>query len=156
MATPLDISGYTISDLVDVRHTFPAGTVVPAGGAVVVFGGARVLQTPAVKIDQLTALELCDSPVVFGITAQPAFALDRYLARGAVPVLSVLFPLRRSGDSAIWMVRRCIGRSTRGPLPSLEPRRPGPHPLEAPARRAGETALDLLTGGTRRREEGTP
>ena len=39
MPMPLDISGYTISDELRLRHTFPAGTVVAAGGAVVVFDG---------------------------------------------------------------------------------------------------------------------
>jgi hypothetical protein len=38
-AADLDISGWTLADGVAVRHTFPAGTVVPAGCAVVVFGG---------------------------------------------------------------------------------------------------------------------
>jgi beta propeller repeat protein len=35
----LDLGGCTISDSVQVRHTFPAGTIVPAGGAIVVFAG---------------------------------------------------------------------------------------------------------------------
>ncbi len=35
----VDISGYTISDGVRVRFTFPAGVSLPAGGVVVVFGG---------------------------------------------------------------------------------------------------------------------
>ena len=35
----LDISGWTISDAVGVRHTFPAGTVVANNCSVVVFGG---------------------------------------------------------------------------------------------------------------------
>ncbi len=35
----VDISGWTLSDAVSVRHTFPAGTVVLDGCAVVVFGG---------------------------------------------------------------------------------------------------------------------
>lgn len=35
----LDISGYTISDFIQVRHIFANGTIVPAGEAVVVFGG---------------------------------------------------------------------------------------------------------------------
>lgn len=34
-----DISGWTLSDAIGVRHTFPAGTVVPGQCAVVVFGG---------------------------------------------------------------------------------------------------------------------
>ncbi len=35
----VDISGYTISDSDEMRHAFPAGTIVPPGGAIVVFGG---------------------------------------------------------------------------------------------------------------------
>ena len=35
----LDISGWTLSDGVGSRHVFPAGTIVPGGCAVVVFGG---------------------------------------------------------------------------------------------------------------------
>lgn len=38
-AAPLDISGWTLSDAVQVRHVFAANTVLPAGGAIVVFGG---------------------------------------------------------------------------------------------------------------------
>ena len=35
----LDISNWTISDAVAVRHTFPVGTILPADCAIVVFGG---------------------------------------------------------------------------------------------------------------------
>jgi len=35
----VDVGGWTLSDAVGVRHTFPAGTVVPASCAIVVFGG---------------------------------------------------------------------------------------------------------------------
>ncbi|MCB9599010.1 MAG: lamin tail domain-containing protein [Sandaracinus sp.] len=35
----LDVSGMTISDSTNVRHTFPAGTVIPPLGTLVVFGG---------------------------------------------------------------------------------------------------------------------
>lgn len=35
----LDISGYTLSDASSVRHTFPAGTVLPSKGVIVIFGG---------------------------------------------------------------------------------------------------------------------
>lgn len=35
---PLDVSGWTISDGLSTRHTFPANTIVPAREAVVVFG----------------------------------------------------------------------------------------------------------------------
>jgi hypothetical protein len=36
---PLDVSGWTISDGVGVRHVFPADTSIPAGEVAVVFGG---------------------------------------------------------------------------------------------------------------------
>jgi hypothetical protein len=35
----LDLSGYTVSDATSVRHTFPAGTIIPANGVIVLFGG---------------------------------------------------------------------------------------------------------------------
>ena len=35
----LDLAGWTVSDRVRVRFTFPNGTVLPPGAAVVVFGG---------------------------------------------------------------------------------------------------------------------
>ncbi len=43
----LDLSGATISDTVGVRVTLPAGTVLPPGGALVVFGGGAVGAVPA-------------------------------------------------------------------------------------------------------------
>ncbi|MCP3062748.1 putative Ig domain-containing protein [Myxococcus sp. K38C18041901] len=39
--TPVDLSGWTLSDAASVRHVFGNGTLVPAGGAYVVFGGNR-------------------------------------------------------------------------------------------------------------------
>ncbi len=38
-AAPLDMSGWTLHDGYGIRHTFPAGTVIPAGCGIVVFGG---------------------------------------------------------------------------------------------------------------------
>ncbi|HAV77211.1 MAG TPA: hypothetical protein DCX53_07645 [Anaerolineae bacterium] len=37
--TAYDISGWTLSDAVGLRHTFPSGTVIPASCSVVVFAG---------------------------------------------------------------------------------------------------------------------
>ena len=37
--SPLDISGFTISDAIQIRFTIPAGRIVPPGESVVVFGG---------------------------------------------------------------------------------------------------------------------
>jgi beta propeller repeat protein len=42
MSVALDISGFTLSDATMLRHTFPPGTVIPAAGALVVFGGGAV------------------------------------------------------------------------------------------------------------------
>ncbi len=38
-AAPIDLSGFTISDVTEVRHVFPFGTVLQPNQAVVVFGG---------------------------------------------------------------------------------------------------------------------
>jgi len=38
-ASTIDLSGYTIFDNDELRHTFPEGTVVPSNGVIVVFGG---------------------------------------------------------------------------------------------------------------------
>ena len=40
-ADPLDISGYTISDADELRHTFPEGTIIPSNGVLVVFGSGN-------------------------------------------------------------------------------------------------------------------
>ena len=56
-AAPLDISGFTLSDAAAVRFTFPstpARTVVPAGEAVIVFGGG----TPTGAFGNCTANHL--------------------------------------------------------------------------------------------------
>lgn len=45
-STQLDLSGFSISDDTEVRHTFPQGTVLDPGEAVTVFGGG----TPATSI----------------------------------------------------------------------------------------------------------
>jgi hypothetical protein len=38
----IDLSGWTLSDAISVRHVFPAGSIVPAGGCLLVFGGGVV------------------------------------------------------------------------------------------------------------------
>lgn len=40
-SVPLDISGYRLYDRGRLRHQFPAGTILPSGEAVVVFGGGN-------------------------------------------------------------------------------------------------------------------
>ena len=55
----VDISGWTISDAVSVRHTFPASTLIPAGESVVVFGGGTPTGIPGtVQIASSGALGL--------------------------------------------------------------------------------------------------
>ncbi|MDP5105103.1 MAG: lamin tail domain-containing protein, partial [Polaribacter sp.] len=42
----LDLSGYSISDASELRHVFPTGTIIPAGGTIVVFGGGTPTGIP--------------------------------------------------------------------------------------------------------------
>lgn len=37
--SPLDLSGYSVSDAASLRHVFPANTIIPANGVIVLFGG---------------------------------------------------------------------------------------------------------------------
>ena len=48
----VDISGWTLADSYSVRHVFPAGTVVPADCAIVVFGGGSPNGTFGVAVVQ--------------------------------------------------------------------------------------------------------
>ena len=41
MGGQIDISGYTISDAAQERHEFPSGTIIPANGVLVLFGGGN-------------------------------------------------------------------------------------------------------------------
>jgi len=41
LSTPLDISGYKLSDGASQRHIFPNGTVIPPNGTIVVFGAGN-------------------------------------------------------------------------------------------------------------------
>lgn len=49
-AATVDLSGWTLADGFDVRHTFAAGTQLPAGAAIVVFGGGDVTNFNAAGI----------------------------------------------------------------------------------------------------------
>lgn len=51
----IDISGYTISDAAELRHTFPAGTIIPANTMLVVFGGGTPTGTFGSSIVQLAS-----------------------------------------------------------------------------------------------------
>ncbi len=51
----VDLTGYTVSDAIRVRFTFPEGTTIPAHGVVVVFGGGdsskfQVAGSPAIFV----------------------------------------------------------------------------------------------------------
>lgn len=43
----LNIGGYTIEDSSGLRHTFPKGTILPAAGTIVVFGGGTPTNIPS-------------------------------------------------------------------------------------------------------------
>jgi endonuclease/exonuclease/phosphatase family metal-dependent hydrolase len=59
----VDLSGWTVSDAALVRHTFPSGTTLAAGGVVVVFAGAAGIPagTPGAVIASTGALGLSNS-----------------------------------------------------------------------------------------------
>jgi len=42
----IDISGFTISDNSSMRHEFPAGSIIPAGGVITLFGGGTPTGIP--------------------------------------------------------------------------------------------------------------
>lgn len=44
----LDISGFTLSDNIGIRHTFPANTIVEAGKVITVFGGGTPTGIPGI------------------------------------------------------------------------------------------------------------
>ena len=45
----IDVSGYMINDSAGLRHTFPSGSVIPAGDVVVVFGGGTPTNIPCLS-----------------------------------------------------------------------------------------------------------
>ncbi|MCY1016206.1 lamin tail domain-containing protein [Pyxidicoccus sp. MSG2] len=58
-----DLSGWTVSDSASVRHTFPSGTSLAAGGVVVVFGGSAGIPsgTPGAVVASTGTLGLSNS-----------------------------------------------------------------------------------------------
>jgi endonuclease/exonuclease/phosphatase family metal-dependent hydrolase len=58
-----DLSGWTVSDAASVRHTFPSGTTLAAGGVVVVFGGSAGIPsgTPGAVVASTGTLGLSNS-----------------------------------------------------------------------------------------------
>src|SRR5690606_5987532 len=55
-----DLSGYSLSDRLAVRHVFPAGTVLPGHAALVVYGGASAAPAGAM-VASTGRLELSNS-----------------------------------------------------------------------------------------------
>ena len=45
----IDVSGYMINDAAALRHTFPSGSVIPAGEVIVVFGGGTPTNIPCLS-----------------------------------------------------------------------------------------------------------
>ncbi|MDB4299212.1 lamin tail domain-containing protein, partial [Flavobacteriaceae bacterium] len=45
----IDVSGYMINDSSGLRHTFPSGSVIPAGEVIVVFGGGTPTNIPCLS-----------------------------------------------------------------------------------------------------------
>ncbi|MFE8604883.1 lamin tail domain-containing protein [Archangium violaceum] len=79
----IDISGWTLSDATSVRHTFAAGTVLSAGQAIVVFGGATGIPsgTPNAVVASTGTLSLNNSSDTVRVktsTAQGAATIDSF------------------------------------------------------------------------------
>jgi hypothetical protein len=53
----LSLEGWTLSDAVQVRHRFPAPTLLPAANALVVFGGPREVSPPRLDVEAQPASE---------------------------------------------------------------------------------------------------
>jgi beta-lactamase superfamily II metal-dependent hydrolase len=70
----IDISGWTLSDATSVRHTFPAGTVLGGGKALVVFGGAAGIPpgTPGAGVASTGTLSLNNSGDTVTVKTSPA------------------------------------------------------------------------------------
>ncbi|MFY0526403.1 lamin tail domain-containing protein [Archangium gephyra] len=81
--TAIDISGWTIADATSVRHTFASGTVLGAGKAIVVFGGASGIPsgTPNAVVASSGTLSLnnsSDTVTVKTSSARNAATIDAY------------------------------------------------------------------------------
>ena len=46
--TSVDMSNYSLSDAIGLRHTFPPGTILPSGKSIVVFGGGTPTGIPGI------------------------------------------------------------------------------------------------------------
>ncbi|HEX8436869.1 lamin tail domain-containing protein [Archangium sp.] len=79
----IDISGWVVLDATSVRHTFPAGTVLGAGKALVVFGGASGIPTgtPGAVVASTGTLSLNnggDTVTVKTSSAKSATTIDSF------------------------------------------------------------------------------
>ncbi|MBZ4422231.1 lamin tail domain-containing protein [Myxococcus sp. RHSTA-1-4] len=74
----VDLSGWTVSDAASVRHTFPSGTTLAAGGVLVVFGGASAIPagTPGAVAASTGSLGLSNSGDTVTLKNSSATAVD--------------------------------------------------------------------------------
>ncbi|VAW42332.1 hypothetical protein MNBD_GAMMA01-1105 [hydrothermal vent metagenome] len=81
---PVNISNWTLSDAVSVRHTFPNGTIIPANCSIVIFGGDTATGAFGFSLVQIAN------------GASEALGLNNggdtiTLASGATPIASVVY-----------------------------------------------------------------
>jgi endonuclease/exonuclease/phosphatase family metal-dependent hydrolase len=76
----LDVGGFTLSDSVSVRHTFAAGTVLGAGEALVVFGGASGIPSGLVNavVSSTGSLGLSNSGDTVTLKDQAGASVDSF------------------------------------------------------------------------------
>jgi hypothetical protein len=84
--TSIDISGWTVSDATSVRHTFPTGTVLGAGKAIVVFGGSLAIPagTPNAVVASTGALSLNNGGDTVTVKNAAKTAIDSYTYASAL------------------------------------------------------------------------
>ena len=92
-AAAVDMSGYTLSDAFDVRHTIPAGTILQPGDVLVVFGGG----TPTGSFDGATVQTASSGSLGLNNSGDTITLLDA----SAVSVASETYGSEAGNDQSI-------------------------------------------------------
>ncbi|MBP7948807.1 MAG: lamin tail domain-containing protein [Verrucomicrobiales bacterium] len=89
-ATPYDLSGMTLWDAAAVRHTFPAGTVLQPGCALVVFGGGMVAEGTTLAFGSAW-VQKANGSNQFGLSLNDTGDMVRVLNASSVEVGGLLY-----------------------------------------------------------------
>jgi uncharacterized repeat protein (TIGR01451 family) len=89
---PLNISGWTLSDGIGVRHTFPAGTIIPGNCGIVIFGGG----TPTGSFGNVLVQTASTGALGLNNTGDTIT-----MTQGATPVLSYTYGAEGGNDQSL-------------------------------------------------------